>query len=105
MLLHPRLKSSADHPTVAGYKSVVCYHIGLGVNVASNIPAEIEALHSAYGQFRLRANDLVQLKQKALNDFVVRMMLEVAEKHNKPGITFLLLSRVTCHSAGFLTPS
>ena len=49
MLLHPRLKSSADHPTVAGYKSVVCYHIGLGVNVASNIPAEIEALHSAYG--------------------------------------------------------
>ena len=100
------MKTSADDPTVAGFKSVVCYRTGLDVNVASNVPAEIEALRSAYGQFRLRANGLVRLKQKALNDFVVRMTLEVAEKHNKPGISFfLLLSRVTCHSAGILTPS
>ena len=87
-ILHTRLKASADDPIVAGFKSVVCYRTGLGVNVASNVPAEIEALRSAYGQYRLRANDPVRLNQKALNDFVVRMTLEVAEKHNKPGITF-----------------
>lgn len=91
MVLHMRLKESADDPNVAGFKSVVCYRSGLDVNVAPDVPAEIEALRSTYGQFRLKASAPLRLKQKPLNDFVVRMTLEVAAEHNKPGIYFLLL--------------
>jgi hypothetical protein len=86
-ILHARLKESAENPSVAGFKSVVCYRTGLDVDVASNVPAEVEALRSVCGQ---RANIPVRLKQKALNDFVVRMTLEIAQDHNKPGITFFL---------------
>lgn len=75
---------------MAGFKSVVCYRTGLDVDVTSNVPAEMEALRSVCGQ---RANVPVRLKQKALNDFVVRMTLEVAADHNKPGITFFFASR------------
>src|SRR6266702_3868835 len=88
VLLHTRLKANADNPSVAGFKSVVCYRTGLDVDVASSVPAAIEALRGAYGQFRLRANVPVRLKHKPLNDFVVRMALEVAAEHNKPGIPF-----------------
>ena len=90
MILHTRLKANADNASVAGFKSVICYRTGLSVDVAPNVPAEIEALRSAYGQFRSRANVpvRVRLQQKPLNDFVVRMTLEVAAEHNKPGITF-----------------
>jgi hypothetical protein len=86
MILHTRLKANAGNPSVAGFKSVVCYRTGLDVDAAPNVPAEIEALRGAYGQFRLRANVPVRLrlKQKPLNDFVVRMTLEVAAEHNKP---------------------
>ncbi|KAH9057600.1 amidohydrolase-domain-containing protein [Lactarius vividus] len=84
VLLHTRLKANADNPSVAGFKSVVCYRTGLDVDVASNVPAEIEALRGAYGQFRLRANVPVRLENKPLNDFVVRMTLEIAAEHNKP---------------------
>lgn len=87
---------------MAGFKSVVCYRTGLDVDVASNVPAELEALRIVCGQ---RANVPVRLKQKALNDYVVRMTLEVAADHNKPGITFYFgSSRVTCHKASFLIP-
>ena len=87
-ILHARLKASADDPNVAGFKSVACYRTGLNVAVDSNVPAEIEALRSTYGQFRLQANVPIRLEQKALNDSIVRMTLEVAAEHNKPGITF-----------------
>lgn len=80
-ILHARLKESAENPSVAGFKSVVCYRTGLDVDVAPNVPAEVEALRSVCGQ---RTNVPVRLKQKALNDFVVRMTLEVAQDHNKP---------------------
>jgi hypothetical protein len=65
------LKANAGNPSVAGFKSVVCYRTGLDVDAAPNVPAEIEALRGAYGQFRLRANVPVRLrlKQKPLNDF------------------------------------
>ncbi|KAH9029232.1 amidohydrolase 2 [Lactarius pseudohatsudake] len=72
------------HTPWLAFKSVVCYRTGLDVDVASNVPAEIEALRGAYGQFRLRANVPVRLENKPLNDFVVRMTLEIAAEHNKP---------------------
>ncbi|KAH9003884.1 amidohydrolase-domain-containing protein [Lactarius hatsudake] len=84
VLLHTRLKANADNPNVAGFKSIVCYRTGLDVDIASNVPAEIEALRGAYGQFRLRTNVPVRLENKPLNDFVVRMTLEIAAEHNKP---------------------
>ena len=100
MVLHTRLKASAGDPSVAGFKSIVCYRTGLDVDVVPNVPAEIEALRGVFGRFRSGAKNIpLRLENKPLNDFVIRMTLEVAAEHNKPGVAFFYLP--CCDNPGF----
>ncbi len=96
VMLHTRLKASAGDPNVAGFKSIVCYRTGLDVDVVPNVPAEIEALRGVFGRFRSGAKNIpLRLENKPLNDFVIRMTLEVAAEHNKPGVAFFIFRVAT----------
>lgn len=76
---------SAKDPNVAGFKSVVCYRTGLDVSAVDDSRAASTALMSIYLKYR-QSNVPLRLADKPVNDFVVRMALEVAAEHNKPGM-------------------
>ena len=99
LTIRERLAANAKDPSVAGFKSVVCYRTGLDVSTVPDPAAEATALFDAYQHFQ--PDVPLRLADKPLNDLVVRTTLEVAAQHNKPGI--VLLSQ-TQYNVEFLTP-
>lgn len=91
---------SAKDPNVAGFKSVVCYRTGLDVSAVDDSRAASTALMSIYLKYR-QSNVPLRLADKPVNDFVVRMALEVAAEHNKPGMdpasSYFLFLHLTRH--------
>ncbi|KAI9439464.1 amidohydrolase 2 [Russula earlei] len=83
--LRALLEASAEDPSVAGFKSVVCYRTGLDVSAVPDPVAELLALRVSHESFRSRTSDgPLRLADKALNDLVVRVTLEVAAEHGIP---------------------
>jgi tRNA U34 5-methylaminomethyl-2-thiouridine-forming methyltransferase MnmC len=78
------LASSATDPAVAGFKSIACYRTGLDVSPSASSE---EALHTCLRSVAksYQETGLLRLAHKALNDHIVRMTLEMAGKHKKPG--------------------
>ena len=71
---------------MVGFKSIVCYRTGLDVATDAEDKSDkhlaLMQLHKMYQE-----NDgRIRLAQKALNDAVVRVALEVAGKHKIPGV-------------------
>ena len=73
--LRKRLVASAKDPSVAGFKSVICYRTGLDVSAVPDPAAEAAALFSI--DKPLQSNVPLQLADKPLDDLVVRTTLEV----------------------------
>ena len=78
--------ASAKDPSVAGFKSVVCYRTGLDVSAVPDPAAEAAALLRVGIYKQLQSNVPLRLADKPLNDLVVRTTLEVAAEYNKPGM-------------------
>jgi hypothetical protein len=101
-MLRARLALSAEDPNVAGFKSVVCYRTGLDVSTDSNLRAEEWALHHACNRIVSTPNVSLRLADKPSNDLVVRVTLEVAAKHNKPGMVHSTFSWTIPYDSPFL---
>ena len=83
LTIRERLAANAKDPSVAGFKSVVCYRTGLDVSTVPDPAAEATALFDACQHFQ--PDVPLRLANKPLNDLVVRTTLEVAAEYNKPG--------------------
>jgi len=76
------LTSSATDPHVAGFKSVACYRTGLDISTWG-LPEGLKlSMFEVVKAFK--ADGKIRLAEKALNDHIVRVALEIAGKHNKP---------------------
>lgn len=78
------ITGEAKSEDVAGFKSVACYRTGLDV---SPIPASLEEIEDALmvAMKRYIATGKLRLADKAFNDYLVRVTMEVAGKYSKPG--------------------
>lgn len=78
------ITGEAKSEDVAGFKSVACYRTGLDV---SPIPASLEEIEEALmvAMKRYIATGKLRLADKAFNDYLVRVTMEVAGKYGKPG--------------------
>ncbi|TFK19377.1 amidohydrolase 2 [Coprinopsis marcescibilis] len=76
------LEEEAQHPDVAGFKSVVCYRTGLDVSSIHG-GADFENAFILMYESYLPGTP-VRLQDKALNDFVVRLALTTAGRYKKP---------------------
>ena len=90
LTIRERLAANAKDPSVAGFKSVVCYRTGLDVSTVPDPAAEATALFDACQHFQ--PDVPLRLANKPLNDLVVRTTLEVAAEYNKPGMGPFFLS-------------
>ena len=81
------LVASANDVAVVGFKSVVCYRTGLDVVTTlkgGGLPDEaISSFAELIKQFQEKGR--IRLSTKYFNDYVVRIALEVAGNHHKPG--------------------
>jgi hypothetical protein len=80
------LTASALDARVVGFKSVICYRTGL--DVAPTLQDDCDTvLLDAFVDFtaQYQSKQHVRLANKYFNDHAVRITLEVAGKHNKPG--------------------
>lgn len=84
------ITGEAKSEDVAGFKSVACYRTGLDV---SPIPASLEEIEEALmvAMKRYIATGKLRLADKAFNDYLVRVTMEVAGKYSKPGSSLFLL--------------
>ncbi|KIK97846.1 hypothetical protein PAXRUDRAFT_824516 [Paxillus rubicundulus Ve08.2h10] len=74
--------ASAEDKEVVGFKSVACYRTGLDI-ATSGTPAEIQtSLLAAIARFE-QTGDL-RFEHKALNDYLVRIVLEITGEYQKP---------------------
>lgn len=71
---------------MAGFKSIACYRTGLDVS-PEQLPLEnIElSLMGAMRKFEASERKKLRLEEKVFNDYLVRLTMEVAGKHGKPG--------------------
>ncbi|KLO15252.1 hypothetical protein SCHPADRAFT_914510 [Schizopora paradoxa] len=77
------ITGEAQSEDVAGFKSVACYRTGLDVSPVSASLEEIEeALMVAMKRYI--ATGKLRLADKAFNDYLVRVTMEVAGKYGKP---------------------
>ena len=77
------LETDAVNKDVVGFKSIVCYRTGLDVAL-SNSKEELEqALLQLFDEYT--RTGFLRLQHKPLNDEVVRITLNIAGNHNKPG--------------------
>lgn len=81
--LRLKLTKSMIDSEVVGLKSIVCYRSGLNVSMMGSKEDTEAALRNVCKAFK--ASGKVRIAQKALNDEVVRIALEIAGKHGKPG--------------------
>ena len=81
--LRSKLTESMIDSEVVGLKSIVCYRSGLNVSLMESMEAKEAALRNICEAFK--ASGKVRIAQKALNDEVVRIALEIAGRYGKPG--------------------
>jgi len=76
------IKASAKDPEVAGFKSVACYRTGLDISITCTS----EEIQNAFAEATdgVRPGDKIRLSTKVLNDYLVRMVLEIAGQYKKP---------------------
>jgi hypothetical protein len=80
------LTEAARSPLVVGFKSVVCYRTGLAVSLGDEWSVVERAMRALVDTVLDGGKDAkVRLEQKALNDLVVRIAMEVGGKFGKPG--------------------
>jgi len=77
------ITEEAKSENVAGFKSVACYRTGLDV---SPVSASLEDIEQALmvTMKRYIATGKLRLADKAFNDYLVRVTMEVAGKYGKP---------------------
>ncbi|KAI9571838.1 amidohydrolase 2 [Boletus coccyginus] len=84
--LTERFKASilahAQDQHVAGFKSVICYRTGLDIAPSSTYEEIQDAVLDLVLQYK--ATEGLCLQQKVLNDHLVRLVLQIAGKYNKP---------------------
>jgi hypothetical protein len=83
--LTEKLTASARDPRVAGFKSIVCYRTGLDVAPRdAGSQAELTgAILELLAQYQEQQH--IRLTNKVFNDHAVRITLDVAGNHHKPG--------------------
>lgn len=87
--LRSKLTESMGNSDVVGLKSIVCYRSGLNISVKGSIEAKGVALKNVYETFK--TSGIVRIAHKELNDEIVRIALEIAGQHGKPGEDILNL--------------
>ncbi|KAF8585597.1 amidohydrolase 2 [Ramaria rubella] len=75
------LVASCRDSEVVGFKSVVCYRSGLSISKPKDQEVE-EALHASVAT--LKNTGKLRIRQKPLNDYIVRVMLKLAGQFKKP---------------------
>ncbi|KAJ8583433.1 amidohydrolase 2 [Rhizopogon salebrosus TDB-379] len=77
------MNTTAEDDLVVGYKSVACYRTGLDIDPA---PCSIEELHKCLtaASQQLKEKGSVRFQHKALNDHLVKIVLDIAGKCKKP---------------------
>lgn len=65
-------------------QSVACYRTGLDITKPDfkDVEDQLNAIQTS-----LKATDSLRLAHKPLNDFIVRMVLEIAGRFKKPGMS------------------
>lgn len=77
------LEKSAADQDVVGFKSIVCYRTGMDVALYNSTTGKEQALLELFDVYMETGS--LRLKHKPLNDEVVRIALDIAGNHNKPG--------------------
>ncbi|KAK2805609.1 hypothetical protein FQN50_006124 [Emmonsiellopsis sp. PD_5] len=76
-LLEREIEKALDDPTVAGFKSVICYRTGLKVERHS-LQESIDGFETYFGNLLL--NGVTRIENKPLNDSLVRTLLQKLSK-------------------------
>lgn len=77
-----RIVTCANDDDVVGFKSIACYRTGLDI-APSGADEDVEkSLLEAWTQYE--ATDGFRLKHKALNDYLLRIVLRIAGQYKKP---------------------
>ncbi|KAL4072268.1 amidohydrolase 2 [Scleroderma citrinum] len=76
------ITASADDPEVVGFKSVACYRTGLDISTSGTTEEIERCVLEAWKQYEEKG--ILRFEHKALNDHLVRTVLEVAGRSRKP---------------------
>jgi hypothetical protein len=79
---HLRKLISEPNSRVVGFKSIICYRTGLDVSLSDPPGIVISAFRDVL--FLHRQADSVRLQHKPLNDYILRLALEVCKETGKP---------------------
>ncbi|EGO28556.1 hypothetical protein SERLADRAFT_413409 [Serpula lacrymans var. lacrymans S7.9] len=69
---------------VAGFKSVACYRTGLDIGVSCTQNELEQSLAHIVAAYNVTEKRTLRLADKTLNDYLVRIVLDIAGKCNKP---------------------
>ncbi|KIJ60471.1 hypothetical protein HYDPIDRAFT_32272 [Hydnomerulius pinastri MD-312] len=76
------ITANAEDKEVVGFKSVACYRTGLDI-ATSGTPEEVQqSVLDALERYKQKGD--LRFEHKALNDHLVRIVLEIAGSHQKP---------------------
>ncbi|KAH0834001.1 amidohydrolase 2 [Lanmaoa asiatica] len=75
--------ANAQDEHVAGFKSVVCYRTGLDIAPSATFEEIQNAVLDLLLQYK--TTESLRLQQKTLNDYLVRIVLQIAARYHKPG--------------------
>ncbi|KAG6325707.1 hypothetical protein ID866_13382 [Astraeus odoratus] len=76
------ITASAGDAEVVGFKSVACYRTGLDITTSGTTEEIESSLLDAWNQYKERGN--LRFEHKALNDYLVRIVLRIAGQCKKP---------------------
>ncbi|KAF8341813.1 amidohydrolase-domain-containing protein [Amanita rubescens] len=79
---HLRKLISEPNSRVVGFKSIICYRTGLDVSLSDAPETVIRVFRDVL--FLHRRADSVRLQHKPLNDYILRLALEVCKETGKP---------------------
>lgn len=77
---------SESNGKVVGFKSIICYRTGLNVSLTDADETIASTLNDVFSMYR--QSHLVRLQHKPLNDYVLRLALELCRDIGKPGERF-----------------
>jgi len=89
--LKSKLTESMADAGVVGFKSIVCYRSGMNISLKGDMKEKEAALRDVCEAFL--ASGTIRIAHKVLNDEIVRIALEIAGQHGKPGENILHLGR------------
>ncbi|KAI6163561.1 amidohydrolase 2 [Pisolithus thermaeus] len=77
-----RIVTCANDNEVAGFKSIACYRTGLDISTSGAKEDVENSLLEAWAQYKATGD--LRFKHKALNDYLVRIVLRLAGQYKKP---------------------